>query len=87
MSAAPETARREPATELGRLLNRTQSAGYIGVNIATWQRWYLAGALPEPVRLPGRRYWRREELDRWIAAGCPNQRKWRSMQAAQGAQT
>ncbi|RJP30925.1 MAG: DNA-binding protein [Phycisphaerales bacterium] len=29
------------------------------------------GAIPEPVRLGRSVRWRREELARWIAAGCP----------------
>lgn len=37
-----------------------------------------AGTLPAPIRLGGSTRWRRRELVRWCAAGCPCRQTWAS---------
>jgi predicted DNA-binding transcriptional regulator AlpA len=48
----------------------------LGVSIKTVSNWYLAGILPQAVRLPGPRRWRRRDIEEWIAAGC-SKRVWK----------
>jgi len=51
-------------------------AAMLGVSIKTVSNWHLAGILPQPVRLPGPRRWRRRDIEEWIAAGC-SRRVWK----------
>ena len=31
------------------------------------------GRVPKPLKVGGRRLWRRSDIERWVAAGCPEQ--------------
>jgi predicted DNA-binding transcriptional regulator AlpA len=54
------------------LLTRRQSAAMSGVSPATWDRMTAAGRTPAPVRLSGGCVrFRRSDLLRWVALGCP----------------
>jgi len=44
--------------------------------------WYKAKAgnrIPAPVKIGGALRWRRDEIKRWIAAGCPARSAWEKM--------
>jgi predicted DNA-binding transcriptional regulator AlpA len=58
------------------------AARMAGVSKATWLRLRAADKTPSPVRLGGRVLWRVEELESWIAAGCPDGKTWRARRAA-----
>jgi predicted DNA-binding transcriptional regulator AlpA len=60
------------------LLLDARAAGRLcGVSRATWFAWQSAGAIPRPALRRGRVVrWGREELTRWIAAGCPARDRW-----------
>jgi predicted DNA-binding transcriptional regulator AlpA len=66
------------------LLAAAEAARLCGVSEASWYRLKAAGKLPAPVKLGGRVLWRREELCRWCAAGCPDLRTWQAMENASG---
>jgi predicted DNA-binding transcriptional regulator AlpA len=53
-----------------------------GVSEATWWRMHAAGKVPQPVKLGGRTLWRRQEVEAWIDAGCPDRKTWEAMQKA-----
>lgn len=57
------------ASPSAQLLTQPESWAYIGVPRTTWFRLRAMGKLPEPVAVPGgdRLYWRRSDLDQWIA--------------------
>ena len=57
------------------LLTAKQVTAWLQISQRTLWRMRSAGQLPEPLRLGGTVRWRKEELDAWLAAGCPPQRK------------
>jgi predicted DNA-binding transcriptional regulator AlpA len=66
------------------LLAARQAAALCGVSLATWHRMASAGRCPAPLRLStGCVRWRRDELEGWVAAGCPNRQTWEALRAAQ----
>ena len=54
-----------------RLLNAKELAGMLNMSERSLWRNLSAGKIPEPVRIGGSTRWRHEEIDRWIANGCP----------------
>ena len=48
------------------------------LQVSTRTVWRLdsAGKLPASVRVGGRPRWRRQELEQWVAAGCPSRDVW-----------
>lgn len=59
-----------------------EAAALCGLSRATWHRLRAAGRLPPAVRLGRAVRWRRLEIERWIAASCPDARTWAAMTAA-----
>jgi len=57
------------------LLSAPQAAEMAGVGKRSWCRFVSSGKAPQPVRLGGAVRWRRAELAKWIADGCPQVRK------------
>jgi predicted DNA-binding transcriptional regulator AlpA len=55
------------------------AAHLCGVSRATWYSLRKAGRIPRPVRLGRRVLWRIEELQEWMAAGCPPCSRWDAM--------
>lgn len=65
----------------GLLLDARAAAAFVGIADRTFSRWLAGGALPDAVEVGGRRRWRRTDLERWVAWGCPPARKFRAMVA------
>ena len=63
------------------LIPDSVAAALSGVSRATWHRLRAAGKLPPAVQLGRAVRWRREEIERWISAGCPDARTWSAMPA------
>jgi prophage regulatory protein len=61
------------------VLNAEQVAQTLGVSVRTIRRLDCAGKLPKPVRIGGAVRWRRDELEAWVAADCPDREKWEPM--------
>jgi excisionase family DNA binding protein len=61
------------------LLDVDALAAMVGVSTRTVRRLVDAGKFPQPVRLGGCVRWSRVVVEAWIAAGCPNCRKWRGV--------
>lgn len=47
-----------------------------GLSRAAWYKANAAGKVPRPVKIGGATRWRRDELVRWIEAGCPSRNRW-----------
>lgn len=62
-----ETSRSDQAA----LLCVNQVAALLQVSVRSVWRLRSAGELIEPVQIGGNTRWRRAELERWIAEGCP----------------
>ncbi len=53
------------------LLNDNQLAGYLLCSRRHVQRLVRAGRIPPPLKFGSLSRWSREEIERWIGAGCP----------------
>jgi prophage regulatory protein len=47
----------------------------------TWRTWDSTGRIPRPIRIGRTTYWRPEELQAWVAAGCPDRETWETQQS------
>ena len=61
------------------LLSAADAAALCSMSVRTWQRLKSEGRVPRPVRLGRSNRWRRDELERWVDAGCPVRREWDAM--------
>ncbi|NLE38407.1 MAG: helix-turn-helix domain-containing protein [Pirellulaceae bacterium] len=52
-------------------------AAYLDTSTKTIRRMDQAGRLPSPIRIGRGLRWRRDEIDAWLAAGCPARDEWR----------
>ena len=59
--------------ELPSLLTAPQIAELLQLSTRTVWRLRSAGKLPNPVEIGGSVRWNRDEIQRWITAGCPDQ--------------
>jgi predicted DNA-binding transcriptional regulator AlpA len=74
---APKRRRKSPRREL---LRAERACRLCDVSIATWWRWDAAGKIPAGIKIsPGTKRWRRDELEAWIRAKCPDRRTWQAM--------
>ncbi len=65
------------------LIDGKELARLLGVSPGTIERMKAAGELPAHVVLSGNCHrWNREEIRRWVEAGCPPQKEWRARQGA-----
>lgn len=58
------------------LVSAQEAAAICGIALRTWWTWDAAGFVPRPVRIGGSTRWRYDELQHWIAAGCPRRDEW-----------
>jgi predicted DNA-binding transcriptional regulator AlpA len=58
------------------LLSAKLSSALVGVSLRTWWRLDSSGKIPAAVRVGKAKRWRTQELEDWIAAGCPDRAKW-----------
>jgi len=59
------------------LLDADQAALLLNIGRSLFYSMHASGKLgPLPIRLGRRTLWRREELKRWVAAGCPPRGQW-----------
>ena len=64
------------------LLSTQDLAALLARSIRSVQRDNSTGRLPRPLRLGGAIRWRRDEVLRWVAAGCPARREWERLEGA-----
>jgi len=61
----------------GRLLYRNDDAALVcGVMPRTWRTWSRLGLNPMPITIGKTNFWRVDELEKWVAAGCPHRDDW-----------
>jgi predicted DNA-binding transcriptional regulator AlpA len=58
------------------LLSAKQAAEVCGRSLRTWRSWDSGGLIPRPVRIGRSTFWRLDELQAWISAGCPRRAEW-----------
>lgn len=63
-----------------RLITTKQAAALISLGISTFHRHRAAGKIgPSPIKLGKATRWDRVEFDKWIDAGCPDAKSWKSI--------
>ena len=53
------------------LITAAELAQMMQVSVRTLWRLLSAGQIPAPIRIGGNTRWRVEEINQWIAEGCP----------------
>jgi len=67
------------------LLNAEHTMAFLGgISRSHLNVMYAAGKLPRKIRIGGRIFWSRAELESWTAAGCPNRQRWETMKQEGG---
>lgn len=70
------------STENAVLIDADQLGEILGVSRTTVWRMASEGRTPCAIRLRKSVRWSRLEIDRWIAAGCPDRRTWQRIKAS-----
>jgi len=60
------------------LLSADATAKLLDVARSTLYAWDQEGRIPAPVRIGARTYWRSQEMQSWVAAGCPCRERWQT---------
>jgi hypothetical protein len=58
------------------LVTGSQAASLFSKSLRTWRSWDAAGLIPSPVRIGRSKLWSLEELNLWVASGCPHRKEW-----------
>jgi predicted DNA-binding transcriptional regulator AlpA len=58
------------------MLRMREAAQFCGIGLSTWARHDASGRIPEGIKVVGSKCWGREELEAWIAHGCPPRVEW-----------
>jgi predicted DNA-binding transcriptional regulator AlpA len=66
----------------GALLSLRQLGAYLNRSVASLHRDLAAGRLPRGVRIGRSRRWSPQEIDAWLAAGCPPAAEWEARRRA-----
>jgi len=61
------------------LLSAVEAAELLGIGRSHLYSLNASGWLPLPVRLGRRTLWRKDELSRWVSAGCPERQRWEAI--------
>lgn len=65
-----------------RLITTKQAAALISLGVSTFQRHRAAGKIgPAPIKLGKATRWDRAEFEKWIDAGCPDQKAWKAIKS------
>jgi predicted DNA-binding transcriptional regulator AlpA len=68
--------------ELSKMVSLRQITAMMGVSLTLGERMKASGRLPRHVALSRTLHrWHRDEIERWIAAGCPARHEWEAMKA------
>jgi len=63
------------------LLSQSELARLLNLSSRTISRMNASRKIPKPVRVGRSVRWRRAEIKRWVAAGCPNRSEWEAATA------
>ncbi len=61
------------------LVSSNAAALMCGISRSAWYKLVSSGKAPRPVKLGRLARWRRDEVEAWVAAGCPFRQKWDAM--------
>jgi predicted DNA-binding transcriptional regulator AlpA len=63
------------------MLTAAEAAAACGFSLRTWWRLDSAGKIPAAVRLGRSKRWPSVTLREWVAAGCPDRKRWEAIKA------
>jgi predicted DNA-binding transcriptional regulator AlpA len=66
------------------LLAAAAAAAACSLSKSSWWRLYSGGHTPAAVKLGGRTLWRREDLELWTRAGCPDRKEFEALKLRNG---
>ena len=58
------------------LIDAKEASRLCCISSSTWYKLHSSGRVPVPIKLGRRTLWRKDELIKWVAAGCPPRHKW-----------
>ncbi|MCD8139199.1 MAG: helix-turn-helix domain-containing protein [Planctomycetaceae bacterium] len=58
------------------LIDAKEAAALCGLSRSAWYKQVASGKIPRPLKIGNIARWRRDELEEWIASGCPPRQKW-----------
>jgi prophage regulatory protein len=58
------------------VITAAEAAALFHKTARSWRNWDAAGKVPRPIRIGRSTFWRPEEIEAWIAAGCPDRETW-----------
>lgn len=61
------------------LIDANEVARMCSMHRASWYKAVASGKAPASVRIGGMVRWRKDEIEAWIAAGCPIRSKWEAI--------
>jgi excisionase family DNA binding protein len=64
------------------LIPDVEAAALCGCSRSHWHVLAAAGKIPPSIKLGRKRLWRRQEIESWILAGCPDAQTWAAMRAS-----
>ncbi len=64
------------------LIDIRDLAGLLSRSVPSLERDQAAGRLPAPLRIGRSKFWRKAEVEEWVAAGCPDRAHWTAVRAA-----
>ena len=56
---------------ISELLKIREAAKVTGFGVSTIRKYEAMGLFPKHIKINGARRWRRQDVEDWIAAGCP----------------
>jgi predicted DNA-binding transcriptional regulator AlpA len=71
-----------PAVPSPLLIDIRDLAGLLSRSVPSLERDQAAGRLPDPVRIGRSKFWRKAEVEAWVAAGCPDRARWAAVRVA-----
>ena len=78
--AMTDEARSGDVSESPQLLRASGVSAMLDKSVRSVWRDHAADRLPKPIRIGGSVRWRKEEVVRWIRAGCPDRHTWERME-------
>ena len=61
------------------ILRAARAAEVCSTSARTWRTWGTMGKIPRPIYIGRIPFWRYDELQAWVAAGCPERTTWDAM--------
>jgi predicted DNA-binding transcriptional regulator AlpA len=65
------------------LLDAEYASALSGISVIQWWRMHAAAQVPECIKIGRRTLWRRSDVEKWIAWGCPSRKEFTARMGAE----